>query len=148
LNLVAIACYWIRSYSNFFTCNLFPCHLGPIKIPSLMGLICLAEFWKTSEDGLIPKCPRYQNLLFAKLWCYIKPNHVLFLEVYIFGKFFLKSSFTSKIQFWKWLLYSRFCTRVSIVILTSHSVDNSWKWASNTPNLGEKITLEIHLKKL
>jgi len=34
----------------------------------------------------------------------------------------------------------------SIAILTFRSVEGSWKWASNTVNLGEKITLEIHLK--
>jgi len=27
-------------------------------------------------------------------------------------------------------------------------IGGSWKWASNTLSLGEKITLEIHLKKL
>jgi len=33
-------------------------------------------------------------------------------------------------------------------ILTLHTVKGSWKWASNTLELGKKITLEINLKKL
>jgi len=46
-----------------------------------------------------------------------------------------------------WQVFLAF-TRVSIAIFTFRSVKGSWKRASNTLDLREKIILEVYFKKM
>jgi len=71
------------------------------------------------------------------------------LVVYNFLKFFLKSSFSIKHPILKMIDYE-FSIQDFVQGCPLHltSAEGSSKWASNTLDLGEKITLEIHLKKI
>jgi len=94
----------------------------------------------------------------TKIWCLqnfgVKQNlfKFLFLVVYNFGKFFLKSSFRIKNLILKVIDYDfsiqDFVQGCPLQSLTFQRIEGSWKWVSNTLDLGGKIALEICLKKL
>jgi len=80
----------------------------------------------------------------------MKPYQVIvFNSLYFWKNSFWSLVLASKIQFWNeclwFFLFKILCTGVYSKSWFL-SVEGSWTWASNTLDLGQKITLEIYGK--